>query len=1139
MKRKLRIMITLLVVMTIIILPQAVSAASIINVGSRDTTMYFQYYSSGWRNLDTPHHYVIGTSPEQIAYCVAHRKSAPNSGGSNYSNADVLDNYSFTTSTGLQIILEQGYPLETGGLNADEARYATANAIRFWLSEREYYEGGTDYFYNYTDFHQYSDADLRSMAAGGMIGSKIRTRSGYNNGVLQFAIELLIKARSQVMIPHSINFSSSTLDLSINGEYFVGSTTVTMVNCKKYKLNSSLPAGSAIYGHTGNNGDVLTFYIPISAVTSGVSYGISADGLDDRTRSNIFVHAPTSSSIQPVITVTGAAMGDNYLTNVASKNMTLKTPPMPDLTITSVWPGSAASSSVPTIKYQTHVESIGWQDWKLNGAVAGTNGQNYRVEAMCIDIAGADNSIEYRTHVQDIGWMAWVNEGGMSGTTGEAKKIEALEIRLKGSMATNYDVYYRAHVQEIGWQSWVKNGATAGTSGQSLRLEAIQIMLVQKGAGAPGPITVNSGETVTVTVAVTNCGNSAVRSTVVQLTPNGLSALTKTVSLGAGQSTNMTFTFTAPSYSSNTNMSIVAKVDPSNAIKESNESNNQGSTSVNVLALPDLTVSSLTTNKTVYNPGETVTVTATIKNSGNITAAASVVKMAPNGLSAQTKSIGSLGAGQSTTVTFTFTAPSYTSNTNMSIVATADSTNVVAEVSETNNQRSTSITIQALPDLIVSTLTTDKTTYDAGEIITVKASVKNQGYSTAAASTLTIAPNGYPAMTAAIPALSAGATSAVQTFTFTAASNLTATSINIVATADSKNVVQELIETNNTKSTTVTVNALLSDLTFGDDSTIVSSYYAGKDIVISAQVRNLSAQGVPSVEVKLQLGSATKTETICVPGKGINIVVFRITAPMATGTYPVLLTIDPDNKIAETNENNNKTNEDGTIKYDGSAGAVKTGAIALARNDLPDPADTRMEDDHLARNKSVPALPTLAKSASHTWTEYRYENGVYVQKSYSALLSTTFEIKPDPRVAIKDHPDMMESGFGVSATAATRLTTNYDHPEKLVGPQMYWAYYPETNYWTDSDWSQYADALEYKSGAFGQVGETSWQYAVSPYSVTDSRLHYTPVWFPDDMYEAVGQSFYGWSPAGQMYQQVSDTVEIEGDMYDRFPVLNR
>ena len=973
------------------------------------------------------------------------------------------------------------------------------------------------------------------MAAGGAIGSKVRTRPGYNNGVLQFAIELLIKARNQDEVQHSVNFSSSTLNLSISGGYYVGSTTVTLENCKRYDLStSSFPSGSQVIGYTGNHGDVLTFRIPMSAATAGASYSISATGKDERTRSNIYANAPISSNPQILGTVGREIYGD-----AAYSAMTVRTPSSPDLTVTSIWPTeTSVLNSTPSINYRTHVENIGWQGWRCDGDVSGTNGQSYRLEAMYIDIAGASNSIEYRTHVQDIGWMDWVNEGGMSGTTGQSKRIEALEIRLKGSMATQYDVYYRAHVESIGWQGWVKNGQLAGTSGQALRLEALQIVLMPKGTGAPGPISVYSGDSVTVTVAVTNSGNSTASSAVVRLAPDGVSAQTKTVSLGGGESTRVTFTFAAPTYTSNRNMSIVATVDPSNAIKESNESNTTASTSMTVMTRPDLVVSSLTTNKTVYNPGDTVTVTATVKNQGYATAAASVLRLAPSGLSAQTRSIGALAAGASSTVTFSFTAPSYTSNTNMSIVATADATNVVTELSETNNQRSTSVTVQALPDLIVSTLTTDKTTYEAGETVTVTARVKNQGYSTAAASTLTIAPNGYPAMTAAIPALSKGATSGVQTFTFTAASNLTATSINIVATADSANVVTELIETNNTKLTTVTVNALRSDLTFGDDSTIVSSYYAGKDIVIAAQVRNLSAQGVPSVEVKLQLGCATKTETLCVPGRGINIVVFRITAPTTTGTYPVLMTIDPANKIAEINENNNKTNEDGTIKYDGSAGAVKTGVIALARNDLPDPADTRMEADHLARSKSIPALPTLAKSAAHTWTEYRYENGSYVQKSYWAQLVTTFEISPDPRVAIKDYPDMMESGFGVSATATTRLTTNYDHPEKLVGPQMYWAFYPETGYWTDNDWSQYADAFEYKSGAFGQVGETSWQYAVSPYSVTESRLHYTPVWFPDGMYEAVGQSFYGWSPAGQMYQQVSDTVEIEGDMYDRFPVLN-
>ncbi len=64
--------------------------------------------------------------------------------------------------------------------------------------------------------------------------------------------------------------------------------------------------------------------------------------------------------------------------------------------------------------------------------------------------------------------------------------LEAIEIRLKGDMAVNYDIYYRVHAQNIGWMDWAKNGQSAGTAGLSYRLEAIQIIIVQKGGTAPG-----------------------------------------------------------------------------------------------------------------------------------------------------------------------------------------------------------------------------------------------------------------------------------------------------------------------------------------------------------------------------------------------------------------------------------------------------------------------------------------------------------------------------------------------------------------------------------------------------------------------------------------------------------------------------
>jgi hypothetical protein len=73
--------------------------------------------------------------------------------------------------------------------------------------------------YNFTNIGAYSDPQLRSYAAAGKIGSKIRAKSGYTD-VLQFSIELLIQARSQSLMTHSVTLS--TPSMSISGSYFVG-----------------------------------------------------------------------------------------------------------------------------------------------------------------------------------------------------------------------------------------------------------------------------------------------------------------------------------------------------------------------------------------------------------------------------------------------------------------------------------------------------------------------------------------------------------------------------------------------------------------------------------------------------------------------------------------------------------------------------------------------------------------------------------------------------------------------------------------------------------------------------------------------------------------------------------------------------
>ena len=141
------------------------------------------------------------------------------------------------------------------------------------------------------------------------------------------------------------------------------------------------------------------------------------------------------------------------------------------------------AQSIPTIKYQVHVQDEGWMDTVSNGAMAGTTGQSKRVEAIKLTLKNNSKSmIKYRTHVQDIGWQDWVGSGEVAGTTGQSKAVEAIQIKLTSSYAKKYDIYYRVHVKNKGWLGWAKNGQTAGSEGLALRVEAIEIRLMTKGS---------------------------------------------------------------------------------------------------------------------------------------------------------------------------------------------------------------------------------------------------------------------------------------------------------------------------------------------------------------------------------------------------------------------------------------------------------------------------------------------------------------------------------------------------------------------------------------------------------------------------------------------------------------------------------
>ena len=849
--KKSRIIILLIIIVCIISLFSSTALAGTVRVGTTDVPDYFEYHnSSGWHDLNTPNHYIVGSN--QIAYCLEHKRSSPHS--ASYSDTDILGSYSARTLTGLRIILENGYPYSTGGLSAAKARYATANAIRFWLSEQ-----GEAQNYNFTNFGAYSNSQLRSYAANGRIGSKVRTKSG-QTAVLQYSIELLIKARSQTLMTHDVSFSP--MSMSVSGNYFVGTTRVTLTNMNKgYTLNTnSLPGGSRVSGYTGSNGDVLTIRIPMSSVNSNRSFSISATGYDNRMRANMTAYDAYSSNLQAVVT-----------------------------TIT---------------------------------------------------------------------------------TTSNVADTASLSIR----------------------------------------------------------------------------------------TP----------------------------------------------------------------AVADLTVSSLTTNKSSYVGGETVTVTARIRNQGTASVSSTEVTLSSAYITSITKTTGYISAGGTATVTFTFTAPTLSNDTTVRLMATADPRNRITELNESNNSRGVSIRVEgSLPDLTVSSIATDKVAYEAGDIVTATVTVSNIGKRTVSSATVRLDISGVGTQSKTVSSLGANGGNRTLNFTFIAPTALTEQTITLTATIDPNNAVRESNEGNNSRTTTLGVKALRPDITIID--TTATDWYAGKEAVVSVTVSDLTAQPVPSVQIQMKIGDTVLTESICVPGNGSNLAVFRFTVPDSAGDYTVSFIADPDNDIREINENNNELSEDITV-------------VELPVSVVPDPDDTDMEQYYGAYG--LYDLPAVSSSDNHTWQEIRLENGSYVTKTYWTKLTTLFDILPDDRIAQSDNPDTMESGFGISVSCITTLTTNYDHPEKLVGAQMVWVRYPESAYGQLSKWAYVNDSLEVKTGNAGDISIT-WQYEVNPYSVTGSRLHYTPIWFPDGDYTVLAQAFYAWSPVGQLFGFETDSVTISGDMYDRITTIRR
>ena len=150
------------------------------------------------------------------------------------------------------------------------------------------------------------------------------------------------------------------------------------------------------------------------------------------------------------------------------------------------------------------------------------------------------------------------------------------------------------------------------------------------------------------------------------------------------------------------------------------------------------------------------------------------------------------------------------------------------------------------------------------------------------------------------------------------------------------------------------------------------------------------------------------------------------------------------------------------------------------------------------------------------------DNGWYdfTSTSYSAAISGTMEIHPDDVVPTAVG-DTMKSGYGIKESATAHFSANA--PLSHYAPvQTAVSYFPEFDYET------YWRLLE-KSG----TNAVSFEFKPNEFSTYNRKVHFTPIWFPDNSnYTVYTYILDAWTPSGMLSVNVNDSIQIQGSLYD-------
>lgn len=271
---------------------------------------------------------------------------------------------------------------------------------------------------------------------------------------------------------------------------------------------------------------------------------------------------------------------------------------------------------------------------------------------------------------------------------------------------------------------------------------------------------------------------------------------------------------------------------------------------------------------------------------------------------------------------------------------------------------------------------------------------------------------------------------------------------------------------------------------------------------------------------KVVIWTDKKTDVV-IPSGGSNLVYFKWTVPSGlTGkTVYCECTVNSDNSLNEENRNNN------TVVF-------QTVIKSVLESQTP---DTRYESTAPASYSPSAPIPTNNRTGL-SWTEWKYENGAFVLKTYGIRVNSAIPtLKPDvscPTAEMTNGRWTIKSGYGITLEWAPTIIAesgcSMPSADSYTGIQYAYATYPEYRYELAKNCCDNLDLISSK-----------YCFRQNAYADGYARVHFIPVYVGDGSYSVSISATGIWTPAGMISITVnSDTLEVSGSIYDDYYVGN-